>query len=147
MDAMGRHRLNENWSGFPPEFRQTLEKCLTRKVSIVIKSEKTELALRPNLSSAFRSSQPAAPSNVARIAVPAGIPGGFVAPQTNLLTFNLREVVEGSKLLRASSDSTRVKVSRLDPKTKSALDLVFNLEKKEDLWLRDGDVIEVPEKQ
>ena len=40
-------------------------------------------------------------------------------------------------------------VKRADPITKEKQELLFNLDKVEprtDLWLRDGDVIEIPEK-
>jgi hypothetical protein len=51
--------------------------------------------------------------------------------------------------LRASSDVRSVTVKRTDPITKEKLELLFNLDKVDpqtDLWLRDGDVIEIPEK-
>ena len=52
----------------------------------------------------------------------------------------------GSVLL-ASSDLTGVKVKRVDPATGKTEHLVFNLDKideRTDLWLQDGDVIEIP---
>ena len=61
----------------------------------------------------------------------------------------LSAVVNGANVLRSSSDVTRVKVKRRDPQTGQPLELMFNLEKSNpatDLWLRDGDMIEVPDK-
>ncbi len=53
-------------------------------------------------------------------------------------------------VLRSSSDLSRVKVTRKDPKSGRSvvmiLDATSNPERKEDLWLREGDVIEVPDK-
>jgi hypothetical protein len=48
-------------------------------------------------------------------------------------------------VILASSDLTRVKVKRAG----TAKEMVFNLDKLEpnsDLWVEDGDVIEIPEK-
>jgi hypothetical protein len=62
----------------------------------------------------------------------------------------LSYVVRNVDVLLASSDLSRVQVKRVDPVTKQMREFVFNLEQAEpgtDLWLRDGDVIEVPEKQ
>jgi hypothetical protein len=58
-------------------------------------------------------------------------------------------------ILRFSSDLTRVRVTRTDPETKKTKQITENVltfwENKDsssnDLWLRDGDVDEVPEKQ
>jgi hypothetical protein len=55
------------------------------------------------------------------------------------------------KVLLSSSDLTRLKVSRTDPVTKKPVELTVNGREPnrgyEDLWVRDGDVIEVPDKQ
>jgi hypothetical protein len=54
-------------------------------------------------------------------------------------------------LLRTSSDLSRVKVTRNDPQTGKTREFVVDVAAKpsetSDLWLRDGDVIEVPEKE
>jgi ankyrin repeat protein len=54
-------------------------------------------------------------------------------------------------LLRTSSDLTRVKVTRKDPTTGKTREFVVDVaahpSETSDLWLRDGDVIEVPEKE
>jgi hypothetical protein len=60
----------------------------------------------------------------------------------------LRSVLDQSKLLRASSDLTKVRVTRREPNGK-AISWVLDCSDPQtapDLWLRDGDVIEVPEK-
>ena len=61
----------------------------------------------------------------------------------------LRSVLDESKLIRSSSDLTRVKVTRRD--STNTKPRVWTVDcsvpdKAPDLWLRDGDVIEVPEK-
>ena len=65
------------------------------------------------------------------------------------LPFRLREVLIHSARLLSTSDLTRVKVRRVDPATGRPREWVFNeqdVDPVNDLWLQDGDVIEVPEK-
>jgi hypothetical protein len=87
-------------------------------------------------------------------------------PEKTLTTFRLKEVVYAANVLRASSDPTRVRVTRREGGNMK--EWVFDLNRLatanewniqavqsqgrllppwEDLWLRDGDVIEIPEKQ
>ena len=78
-----------------------------------------------------------------------GVQSPGLEPRTELTTFWLYQVVTGANVLRASSDLSRVKVTRRDPAPQQPQEMVFNLEKpdpRNDLWLRDGDVIEIPEK-
>ncbi len=50
-------------------------------------------------------------------------------------------------ILRSSSDLSRLEVKRIDPVTKKALKLSVKPNPgPDDFWLRDGDVIEVPDK-
>ena len=61
----------------------------------------------------------------------------------------LNDVVRGVNVIRSSSDLTRVKVTRSGDATSAKQEMVFDLvrsDKASDLWLRDGDVIEIPEK-
>ena len=58
-------------------------------------------------------------------------------------------MVDSANVVLASSDLTRVKVKRTDPRSGKKSEMLFNLQKREpntDLWLEDGDVIEIPEK-
>ena len=63
-------------------------------------------------------------------------------------SFMLRSVLDNSKLLRVSSDLAHVKVTRHDPITGKTEEWTVDCTnpRDADLWLRDGDVIEVPEK-
>ena len=88
--------------------------------------------------------------------------------------FGLKTVIDAAHVLRASSDITRVRVRRLDPSTKQRQEWTVDLTRVEgggqpgpagypaspplvgssparslepDLRLRDGDVIEIPEKR
>ena len=80
------------------------------------------------------------------------------------LSYVLYRDARFQNLLRSSSDVSRVTVTRLDPVTKESRKMTFDLNAvalpdmnyssgnqppipwQQDLWLRDGDVIEVPEK-
>jgi ankyrin repeat protein len=51
------------------------------------------------------------------------------------------------KILRSSSDLSRVEVKRIEPDSRKSINLSVVLKPgPDDLWLRDGDVIEVPDK-
>jgi ankyrin repeat protein len=79
-----------------------------------------------------------------------------VRDQKTELTLNPRDAAihsvlnqtEAQKYLLSSSDLARVKVSRHDPKTGKKLEWILDCSGSNapDLWLRNGDVIEVPEK-
>ncbi|MCW5552726.1 MAG: hypothetical protein KIS67_11285 [Verrucomicrobiae bacterium] len=60
------------------------------------------------------------------------------------------ELPEVKALLLSSSDLSRVKVSRTDAVTGKVTEFLVNARRESapglDLWLRDGDVIEVPDK-
>jgi ankyrin repeat protein len=119
------HRLNEPWGGLSAGVRSFLQKCLERHVEVRVKGEPHKITLRPKLWNEM---------------FPAGV----------LSTFRLRNVVYVSSLLLASSDVTHLKVLRKDPASGRVQEMMFNLQEQtnpdHDLWLRDGDVIEVPEK-
>jgi hypothetical protein len=89
----------------------------------------------------------------------------MVRDQTRDLTLNLNlfdarrihfylndalQLPEARSLLLSSSDLSRVKVTRKDPATGKTTEFVVDVPKvrntPQDLFLRDGDVIEVPEK-
>jgi ankyrin repeat protein len=123
------HPLDEQWNGFPTAELANLKKCLTRHVEIIVKGQATTITLAPEIT--IESAPDSEPS---------------IVPNT---PFWIRQALLQSKLVLASSDLSRVKVTRRDPKTGKKLDWVLdcsNPDKAPDFWLRDGDVIEVPEK-
>jgi hypothetical protein len=128
------HRIDQNWAGLPDEFAQVLRKCLQRNVTIRVKGQVHSIQLSPGLTVRTTPSRRAAPESEIR---------------TTLGFFRLSNVVYASKILHASSDLRNVKVVRRDPQTGKSQEMRFNIEKADpatDLWLRDGDVIEIPEK-
>ena len=137
------HPINEQWTGLPSEIGDALRKCLERKITIVVKGESTTIKLIPSPRTA---PQVGVFAQAVQVLPPAGTPP---PKRTSLTTSRLREAIYDAGVLRASSDVTRVTVKRTDPISKEKLELLFNLEKVDpqaDLWLRDGDVIEVPDK-
>jgi hypothetical protein len=78
-----------------------------------------------------------------------GAEGDYGEVRLTRVSFMLRSVLDNSKLVRVSSDLSRVKVTRTDPESKKKLEWTIDCTNPSDsdLWLRDGDVIEVPEKQ
>ena len=120
-------KLNERWNGLPGEFIQALKHCVERAVEIKVKGESTKLTLTQTF---FNSSQVQ-----------------LSTPQSSM--FWLSSAVRSANTLRASSDLLRVRVLRVDPVTKQPQEIILNAEKADprtDLWLRDGDMIEVPDK-
>jgi ankyrin repeat protein len=136
------HFVNAVWERFPDGFYKGLQQCLERAIRVTIKGQTTNVALTP-----FRESKP----------------GGFAGPagpsshwESRMGNFRLNGFLRNSGLLLSSSDVTRVKVRRIDSASNQVRERVFDLdqiqnqirlgEESNDLWLRDGDVIEVPEK-
>jgi ankyrin repeat protein len=155
------HNVNQRWLGLDDMVADTLKKCLRREVEIVVKGKTTKLTLVPAVLSQT-------------------IHGNQLTNQLD--SFWLKRVVQHADVVLASSDTTRVRVKRMDPKTKQIKELLFNLGQsyqyaspsssgfeshtirlsgyvqqialdpsepsvaQTDLWLRDGDVIEIPEK-
>ena len=121
-------KLNEIWQGLPAEVYPMLKNCLERKVEVIVKGETILLTLKQNFGSAS---------------------GGSTSSSPQWSMFWLGSALRNGNVLRASSDLRHVKVRRVDPFAKQPLEMVFDAERRDsrtDLWLRDGDVIEVPEK-
>ena len=97
----------------------------TREVEVIIKGKATKIILAPKIE--YKEN---------------------VESFSPFASFWLKPVLMDSHLLLTSSDLSRVKVSRRDPKTGQKLEWVIDCSgsKAPDLWLRAGDVIEVPEK-
>ena len=125
------HPVDQKWRGLSDPEVTALTNCVTRRVTLRIKGEDTALTLAPNF---FQTPSMLTPSEYE---------WSLTHP-----SFMLRSALDNSKLIRVSSDLTRVKVTRVDPQTKKKQEWVIDCTKfnQADLWLRDGDVIEVPEK-
>ena len=122
------HLVTDAPQELPQVTRELLARCLKRTVTVRVGAECKAVELSPNPSWSGYPSQ-----------------------------FSVRSALEISGLLRASSDTSRVKVIRLDSKSGKTSERVVdsnnpsnffpaNGDPNTKLWLRDGDVIEVPEK-
>lgn len=126
----GVHKLGENWSALPVAVAGSFEKCITRKITLKAGAMSKELELVAG--NGWSSSQPFGVNRYQRSSPP-----------------RLRSVVLNSGLLLTSSDLSRTKVTRQDAaggRREWTFDLTQSIPEEQDLWLRDGDVIEVPEK-
>jgi len=145
---MADHPVNSKWYGLQ-ESGIVLWDCLQRRVQF--RAGATNIAL----TFSFRASR-----------IPEAFLPGF-QPSARSPFFRLSNLVlrdnRFRNLIRSSSDLSRVTVTRTDPQTKETRKMTFDLNAvalpdmsysgsappipwAHDLWLRDGDVIEVPEK-
>ena len=120
------HPITEAWSGFSIEALNTFQNCLSRKLTISVKDQTLPLSLHPSIH----------------------VENGKLTGLVNNRPFTLMKVLEESKVLRSSSDLSRVKVTRRLPASGKQQTWVLDCSGNRfpDLWLRDGDVVEVPDK-
>ena len=122
------HPVEQRWEGLDEPAFKALTNCVSRQVTLKIKGETTTLKLSPEI-----------------------IFNNFVVGDKFMLihtSFMLRSALDNTKLLRVSSDLAHVKVTRHDPITNKTQEWTIDCTSPgdTDLWLRDGDVIDVPEK-
>ncbi len=113
------HVLDEYWRGLSSEDFGTLKKCLSRQIEISVKDQTNKITLAPSQS-----------------------PGV-------LSDFHILPVLNSSRMLLASSDLSRIKVTRRNATTGQTNEWIVNGSDpyhQPDLWLQDGDKITVPEK-
>lgn len=124
------HPLDSRWE-LSDELRTTLKKCLERKVEIIIKGDRKTYQLQ------LPYRRAASGQGWDRDAGP------------QRLGWDVRTTLERSGWLRTSSDRAGVLVRRIDPVIGTLQEWRVDCtpaSKEADLWLRDGDVIEVPDK-
>jgi ankyrin repeat protein len=142
------HNVNEVWLGLADPVQQMLKSCLGGHVAIVVKGRTNEATLAPyffalNTIMVIPETVGQNPRWMSALA------NGVIPPKPEIVSFWLYDVVQAADVLLTSSDLSRVKVRRVDPTSRKTVEMIFNLEKDDPqnkLWLRDGDVIEVPEK-
>jgi hypothetical protein len=136
------HVLNESWTGLSTNELFTLKNCLKRHLQITVNGQTTNIIVAPQVWELRPGSNEYPLSSL----------GAKMPPAVGLLKFEpfmLWPVLDNSQLLLASSDLSRVTVKRRDAATgktqKWTVDC-SNPNSPPNFWLRDGDVIEVPEK-
>jgi hypothetical protein len=130
--AEADHPTKATWKGFPEEALSKLSNCLKRQIQVTVKGQTTNIVLE------IRDSHTGHGAVVMGYNNEAWIPG-----------FSLLAGLDGTGLLRVSSDLSHVKVRRRNPATGQDFELVLdcsNPGSPPNLWLRNGDAIEVPEK-
>lgn len=143
------HKLNEAWPGLGTNETRTLSKCLSGLVEIKVKGQTKKIALVPGVVKFHHQ--------LAGIASRGGLNdssafAGVSKEQVMRLnsaervigSFWLDDVIKEADVLLSTSDITQIKVKREDGST-----IMLDSTKQKspyDLYLRDGDVIEVPEK-
>ena len=137
------HKINETWLGLDDAVGDALAKCLRRQIEIVVKGQATRFTLLPRVP--IYEKRPNYSHMTFHFPSPASS-----ATDKQVRYFSLSDVVHDANVILASSDLTQVKVRRTDTATGKKTEMTFNLEKTDpetDLLLKDGDVIEIPEKQ
>ena len=130
------HPLNARWSGFSNNQLQNLQKCLTRKVEVVVKGKTNNITLAPAFELGLLYTHG----------------DGSQHQEMKIKTqtaYWIKPVLLGSGFVLTSSDLSRVKIARLDPATGQKHEWVVDCSEGKpapDLWLKDGDLIAVPEK-
>ncbi len=112
-----KHLMSAVWQGLTPAEKAAMAKCLRRTVQVIVQGKTNQLTLTSVLD----------------------------PEKSKLNSFYLHDVLWGSGVLLSTSDLTQVKVTRAarDGRPGGVRTLDGTRTK---LWLRDGDVIEVPEK-
>jgi ankyrin repeat protein len=114
------HLLNEVWQGLPLEMADRIENCLSRIVVVKFRGEQKHVTLAPSTSRG-----------------PQGI-------HVTDLPFDVGSAINKAGFNRSSADLSRVKVVRQSGG--QSTDWILDCSKAPQLLLRNGDVIEVPEK-
>jgi cytohesin len=126
------HPLDAVWKGFSETASTNLQKCVQRTVQVIVKGEANTLNLKvPQPEGQYFPQGSESPFN-------------YSPPQ-----FCLGPALQRSGLLRSSSDLAHIKVTRRHPATDENWQKTFDCSGTTplpSLWLRDGDVIEVPDK-
>jgi ankyrin repeat protein len=152
------HPLNEKWPGFSAVELANLKKCLTRQVEIVISGQATNITLAPQISGVGNEKEAASAGSATGMSEDAGIIARMMARRGGRPTepfivahtpFWLKPVLLQSRLVLTSSDLRHVKVTRHDAASGQERQWVVDCSEASpapDLWLCNGDKIEVPEK-
>jgi ankyrin repeat protein len=129
------HPINASWFGLSKNELFLLKECLSRQIQVTVKGQTNKLDLRLGVTT--------------KTYPPGTDVGRPVFEVVKGMQFMLMPALYDSKLLLTSSDLSRVTVKRRDSPTGQQRQWVFDGSDRQappDFWLRDGDVIEVPEK-
>jgi ankyrin repeat protein len=147
------HHVGEGWPGLTQFERDTLGKCLMRKVKVLVKGQPTQFALLPPIVQWISYTAAGGQMGDTWVQGGPGIISSSIAGILNgahvLETYDLNQVVHEANVLLISSDLSRVKVTRRESEAGGHHQVMeFNLETQPPpaVSLEDGDVIEIPER-
>jgi ankyrin repeat protein len=125
---------NDEWRGFSKAELATLDKCVARQVEITLSGQSTNITLAPEIDE--------------RGYVVTKVPF-WIAPVLRVPNLTLMDLLRRMKGSTGLLDYSHVKITRKDPSTGQQREWVLDCSPPKpapDFWLRDGDVVEVPEK-
>jgi ankyrin repeat protein len=145
------HILGARWDGLNPQTLETLSKCLTRQVTVIVKGKSNTVTLGPDISFTTNLAGSTFEQRLANVKGTAGTEARLVqvGPVRRFAPFMIRPALAESKLLLASSDLAHIKLIRTDSATGQKRELIVDCSNNApapSVWLRDGDIIEVPDK-
>lgn len=138
------HPLNQRWPGFTTQQFLDLKHCVARQVQVVVKGRTNNITLAPQFTVTKTYHEQAGPQGRQIIS-----PEDNVTAIATAVPYWIKPVLINSGLILTSSDLSRVKVTRSDPVSGQKREWMVDCSEGKpapDLWLRDGDIIEVPEK-
>jgi ankyrin repeat protein len=132
------HPVSERWRGFALTNVETIIKCLSRQITVRQKGEDKTLTLVPAYS--------------AERSVSIDSETGLQENNFKLrrASFMIRSVLDEKHLILTSSDLAHIHVTRKNPQSGKWHGFILDCSDPEhaaEFWLRDGDVVEIPENQ
>jgi len=163
------HLINEKWPGPKKEWATGLNKILLAYIQVVVRGQTNHFMLKPikdvendpvtiDVTPDGKLELRGSPRNPGHpfLEVPSHVFKRISAPVQGIRIVDqellcwLYSVLRQAGVIRASSDLSRVKVTRDDPSTGQHTTVIFDSREQDlvnDLWLRNGDVIEIPDKE
>jgi ankyrin repeat protein len=139
------HKVADRWYGLSEADVDGLNKCFLRTVRIITQGHTNDIALLPPFASAVRAQQMnfRLPQAEVDTHIPDWLAEALKRKKADILvrSFSLYNVVRDDNVLLNTWDLSKVRLTRGGAKT--TFDLTSN--PPPDVWLEEGDVIEIPE--